>query len=169
MLTCSSTNLDHKIPYWGWECWGGWWGVWGLEASGVTSEKWRCLSSGQLDPSQYWLLATRCLYWGISELRSTGPLAYQGGQQGCRGHGGVTSEKWRQSIAEYSVKLKMVCWTLQTIEHEFRSMEPKFVPLLATRCLYLGVSRSTGVMGWGYIWQNIILAHRLMKCHADLQ
>ena len=35
--------------------------------------------------------------------------------------------------------------------HEFRSMGPKLVSLLANRHLYLVALRGIGVMGWGYI------------------
>ena len=59
---------------------------------------------------------------------------------------------------------------LQIIAHELRSMGPMLVPLLSTRCLYLGGNEE--VMGWGYIWQNISLTHRLMKmvyCKGLLQ
>ena len=38
---------------------------------------------------------------------------------------------------------------LQTIAHELRSMGPKLVPILATRCLYLGVLRGIGGDGVG--------------------
>ena len=41
---------------------------------------------------------------------------------------------------------------LQTIEHELRSMGPKFIPLLATRCLYMeaieGPYEVMGVAGY---------------------
>ena len=52
-------------------------------------------------------------------------------------------------VGVYSWKLKMVYWTLQTIEQELRSMEPKLVPLLATRCLYLGHWVHRGWWGGG--------------------
>ena len=44
------------------------------------------------------------------------------------------------------ILLKTEDGLLQTIEHELRSVGPKFVPLLATRCLYLGALR--GHIGW---------------------
>ena len=48
------------------------------------------------------------------------------------------------------VLLKTQDSLLQTIEHELRSMGPKLVPLLATRCLYLGsIAGHIGVDGDG--------------------
>ena len=60
---------------------------------------------------------------------------------------------------------------LQTIAHELRSVRPKVVPLLTTKCLYLvGIEGHMWGMGVaGYTWQNIILIYRLMTCYADLQ
>ena len=45
---------------------------------------------------------------------------------------------WKMKMVYYKVLLKTQDGLLQTIEHKFRSMGPKLVPLLATRCLYLG-------------------------------
>ena len=136
----------------------GWWGR-------STSEKKQ--PDPQADEMSCWptvvpLLITRCLYlgWGIKGT--------------CGDH--VTYEKWRWSSAKYSWKLKMV-WTLQTIEHEFRSMGPTLAPLLATRCLYWGISLTKGqsdpkahkmsswpdvvlllatrCLYWGYVWAQV--------------
>ena len=76
---------------------------------------------------------------------------------------------WKIKMVYCKVLLKTQDGLLQTIEHELKWMEPKLVPLMATRCLYLGALRGIGVMGWGYIWQNISLTQRMTKCHADLQ
>ena len=59
-----------------------------------------------------------------------------------------------------SWKLKMVYWTLQTIAHELRSMGPKFIPLLVTRCLYLGAS-------WGWWGLGIHLTKYQPEPQAD--
>ena len=58
------------------------------------------------------------------------------------------------------VLLKTEDGLLQTIVHELRSMGPKLVPLLATRCLYLGTLRGhTGVIGW----ESVVI----MGCNKD--
>ena len=45
------------------------------------------------------------------------------------------------------VLLKTQDGLLETVEHELRSMGPKLVPLLVTRCLYVGALK--GHMGQG--------------------
>ena len=69
------------------------------------------------------------------------------------------------------VLLKTQDSLLQVIEHELMSMGPKFIPLLATRCLSFGALRGyVGVMGWrGTSDKNISLNHRLMAYDAGLQ
>ena len=59
------------------------------------------------------------------------------------------------------VLLKTQDGLLQTIEHELRSVEPKLVPLLATRCTTWGVLR--GIEGDG--GQRV----HLTKLQPDLQ
>ena len=84
---------------------------------------WVHLTKHQPDQMSCWpavvsLLTTKCLYW---------EWGWHGGIEGQMGDTwgmGVTPEKSRQSIAKYSWKIKMVYWTLQTIEHEIRSMGP---------------------------------------------
>ena len=86
-------------------------------------------------------------------------LGARWGQWGPYGvSGGIRGDIW---------KVKMVYWTLQTIEHEFRSIGPRLVPLLATRCLYLGELRghrrwwdggtSDKTTAWPTGWWHIIL------------
>ena len=83
-------------------------------------------------PNLILVLAPRCLYWG-------GVSGVDGGVGGI----GVTYEKW---TVYCKVLLKTEDGLLQTIEHELRSGGCKFVPLLATRCLYLvGIEVAYGV------------------------
>ena len=56
--------------------------------------------------------------------------------------------------------MKMVSCKVMMIENKIVYCRP----LLATRCLSLGALR-----GWGYIWQNSSLTHKLMTCHAHVQ
>ena len=106
------------------------------------------------------LLNTRCLYWGwgggVRELT-----------WGVGASGALGGYMWKMKTVYCKVLMKTQDSLLQTIERELRSMRPKLVPLLATRCLYLG-----DIWGW-WVWQgtsdkNIILTHRLMTCYADL-
>ena len=78
-------------------------GMW--ENGGVHLTKHQC--DPQADDMSCWpivvpLLTTRCLHWGW------GHLGLSGGVGGVREALGVTYDKWRQSIAKYSWKLKMV-------------------------------------------------------------
>ena len=70
------------------------------------------------------LLTTRWLYWGWDG----GIKGTDRGHRGSQGALGLTYEKWRQSIAKYS-------WKLKTLE--LRLTGPNLVLLLVTRCLYL--------------------------------
>ena len=72
------------------------------------------------------------------------------GDVGTSGGMGVTYDKYRVFC---KVLLKTADGLLQTIAHELKSVMPKLVPLLATRCLYMGGIEGTyGVMGVvGYI------------------
>ena len=80
------------------------------------------------------LLTTRCLYCS-SSVRGTD-----------RGVGGIGGLPMKMETVYWKVILKTQDGLLQTIEHELRSMGPKLVPLLATRCLYLEAVR--GIWGW---------------------
>ena len=102
------------------------------------------MTSGQWDPSEYHSWAPDASNWG--HLGSVGTWDVRG-----------LPVKNEESITKYSWNSKMVYWTLQTIEHELRSMGPKLVPLLGTRS-------STR----GYIWPKVSLTQRLTKCQADL-
>ena len=99
------------------------------------------------------LLTTRYLYWGWGW--GGGLRGADRGCMGCWGHWGL--------------HIKNEDCLLQKIAHKLRWMRPKLVPLLATICLYMGALRGhMGVMGVaGYIWQNIILTHRLISWYAD--
>ena len=62
-----------------------------------------------------------------------------GGWQGCMGHwGGIGGYVWKMNMVYCKVLLKTQDSLLQIIEHELRSTRPHLIPLLATRCLFLG-------------------------------
>ena len=69
------------------------------------------------------------------------------GLMGCRGIRGYWGGYiWKMQMVCCKVLLKMQDNLLQMIDHELRSMGPKLVPLLATKCLYLGAL--SGHRGW---------------------
>ena len=83
----------------------------------------------------------------------------RGADRVCMGHWGVT---YKMKMAYCKVLVKTQDSLLQTIEHELRSMRPKLVPLLATRCLYLGgIEEAYGDDGCGRV--------HLAKHHPDPQ
>ena len=144
--------LATKCLYWGWG--------WGHMGVGVHLTKHQ--PDSQADQMSCWpvvvpLLTTRCVYWG-----GEGPT------------GGIGGDIWKNQDSVLQSPLENSRLSIEhcrPIEHELRSMEPKLVPLLATKCLYL-VGHWGGIGEWwvgGYMWQNISMTHRLMKCHADLQ
>ena len=119
---------------------------------------------GSCWPAVVSLLITRCLYW---------EWGCQGANRGV-GALGVLHMKNEDSLLQSTVEN---CSLLQTIEHEVRSMGPKFIPHLATRCLYWGVhltecqpdpkdhqmSRwpnvlpfwATRCLYWAYVWAQV--------------
>ena len=94
------------------------------------------------------VLATWCLWWG---------WRCQGANRDVGGAGGILGLHMKTKSVYCKELMKTQDGLLQTIEHELRSMGHKFVPLLATRCLY-----------WGYIWLKVSLTQRLNKCQDDL-
>ena len=57
--------------------------------------------------------------------------------------GGIGGYIWKMQMVYCKLLLKTKDGLLQIIEHELRPMGPTLVPLLATRCLYLG-----SILGW---------------------
>ena len=107
-------------------------------------------------------LTTRYLYWD--------GVGASGANKGCRGIGGhwglhmknedsllqSTLENSRWSIADNRI------WAQVNGTHVSTTLGHQMP-------LPWGIEGACGVMGWGYIWQNISLTHRLMTCHADLR
>ena len=127
------TTLGHQMPLTG--------GLWGHMVVGYIWQNHQ--PDPWVDDMSFWpavvlLLTTRCLYWGGS-----------GGIRGLTGgEGGIGGLHLKMKTVYCKVLFQTQNGLLQTIEHNLRSTWPKLVPLLATRCLYLGVLR--GHMGWGY-------------------
>ena len=114
---------------------------------------WKKSAKGTYDlrsvrPNLVLVLATQCLWWG---------WGVRGGE-GCSGHMGLHMKNSLLSTLESTLEN---CSLLQTIAHELRAMRPKIVPLLATRCLYVGALRAYGGDGCGRV--------HLTKHHPDPQ
>ena len=115
----------------------GWGHSW--QNSSLTHRLMTCHADLQVVP----LLNTRCLYWG-------------GGVRGA-----LVAYIWKIETVYCKVLLKTQDSLLQTIEHELRSMGPKIVPLLATRCLSLGACGGGGTSdkraAWPTGWWHVML------------
>ena len=75
---------------------------------------------------------------------------------------GIGGYIWKMKTVYWKVLMKTQDSLLQTIEYELRSMGPKFVPVLATRCLYQGVclteSQSDPKANQMSRWPDIVLS-----------
>ena len=126
------------------------WLSWGACGDGVDLTKQQ--PDPQPDDMWYWprvvpLLTTRSLYWG-------GGIWADRGYRWCQGGLGVTYEKWRQCIADNRTWVQVNQTSVSTtLGHQ--------IPLPG------GIKEHVGVMGEGYIWQNISLTHRLMTGWAS--
>ena len=82
-------------------------------------------------PPVVWLLTTNaCTVGGVG-------VGIKGANKGHTGED-IGGYIWKMKMVYCKVLLKIQDGLLQTIEHELRSMGPRLVPPLITRCLYLG-------------------------------
>ena len=96
----------------------------------------------------------------------------QGGWQGALSIRGHWCYIWKMKMFYCNILLKTRDGLLNTADNRTWAQVngPQVSTTLSHQMPLPGVSRGhSEVMGWGYIWQNISLNHRLTKCHTDLQ